>query len=102
MGTTGRVGGQVRTQGGYELGAAVGGQVSTRKGIDGVRVPYLGLCTWLLDLLSDMPIVTETTATPPPSSKDTSSIDLDMLFADRWSYIAFLLQFIVIHTNYSY
>jgi len=28
------------------------------------------------------PVDTETTATPPPPSKDTSSIDSDMLFAD--------------------
>ena len=27
-------------------------------------------------------MVAGTTATPPPPSKDTSSIDLDMLFAD--------------------
>jgi len=47
-------------------------------------------------------MVTETTAMPPPPSKDTSSIDLDMLFADWQSYTAFLLEFIVIHTNYSY
>lgn len=37
---------------------------------------------WLLDLLSDMPMVTEATATPPPPAKDTSSIDLDTLFAN--------------------
>ena len=34
-------------------------------------------------------MVTETTAMPPPPSKDTSSIDLDMLFADWQSYTAF-------------
>ena len=37
---------------------------------------------WLLDLLSDKPMVTEAAPTPPPPSKDTSSIDLDKLFAD--------------------
>ena len=47
-------------------------------------------------------MVTETNATPPPPSKNTPSIDLDVLFADWQSYTAFLLVFIVIHTNYSY
>ena len=37
---------------------------------------------WLLDLLSDIPMVTEATATPPPPAKDTSIIDLDTLFAN--------------------